>query len=232
MAPLKPLALLALVPAFTLLASPMASQASPATGYSHDRLAPTLLTGSKKVVIKGAVQNVGTVTGGISPTAEYVTFTVPSGKVFTSLTLTNYTSIDNLAFVGLMAGNQWTAARVGQTLPNALAYSHFGVSGVCAETYGGSGNGLPTGANDCASNPLSQTDLFVKSLKGALTAPLQAGDYTVWIQNTGSELTEYEFAAQFEYAPAPGPLPVLGAAAGLGFSRRLRQRIRSAKPQG
>ena len=234
-APLKPLALLALVPAFTLLASPMASQASPATGYSHDRLAPTLLTGSKKVVIKGTTTP-GTVTSGVSDKAEYVTFTVPSGKVFTSLKLTNYTSIDNLAFVGLMAGNQWTAARVSgvsnaQALPGALAYSHFGVTGVCAETYGGSGNGLPS-TGICATNPLSANDLFATSLKGALTAPLQAGDYTVWIQNTGSELSQYEFAAQFEYAPAPGPLPILGAAAGLGFSRRLRQRIRSAKPQG
>jgi len=231
MAPLKPLALLALVPAFTLLASPMASHAA----YSYDRLAPTVLTGSKKVVIKGAVQNVGTVTGGISPTAEYVTFTVPSGKVFTSLKLTNYTSIDNLAFVGLMAGNQWTAARVSgvpnaQALPDALAYSHFGVAGVCAETYGGSGNGLPS-SGICATNPLSANDLFATSLKGALTAPLPAGDYTVWIQNTGSELSQYEFAAQFQ-TQAPGPLPILGAAAGLGFSRRLRQRIRSAKPQG
>jgi len=229
MAPLKPLALLALVPAFTLLASPMASQASPATGYSHDRLAPTLLTGSKKVVIKGTTTP-GTVTGGVSDKAEYVTFTVPSGKAFTSLKLTNYTSTDNLGFVGLMAGNQWTATRVGQTLPNALAYSHFGVAGVCAETYGGSGNGLPS-SGICATNPLSANDLFATSLKGALTAPLQPGDYTVWIQNTGSELSQYEFAAQFQ-TQAPGPLPILGAAAGFGFSRRLRQRIRSAKPQG
>jgi hypothetical protein len=224
MAPLKPLALLALVPAFTLLASPMASHAA----YSNNPLAPTVLTGTKKVTIKGAVQNVGTVVNGVSPTATYVTFTVPSGKGFTGLNLTSYTSTDDRSFVGLMAGNQWTTAPASGALPGALAYSHFGTRGVCSEFYG---NLAPSGTNNCATNPASQTNLFVKSLLGPLTTPLQAGDYTVWIQNTGPELTEYEFAAQFQ-TQAPGPLPILGAAAGLGFSRRLRQRIRSAKSQG
>jgi hypothetical protein len=65
MAPLKPLAMLALVPAFTLLASPMASQA-----YSNNPLAPTKLTGSPTVTIQGKVQNVGTVTNGVSPTSD------------------------------------------------------------------------------------------------------------------------------------------------------------------
>ena len=68
MAPLKPLALLALVPAFTLLASPMASQAA----YSHNPLAPTKLTGSPTVTIQGTTTP-GTVTGGVSDKSEYVT---------------------------------------------------------------------------------------------------------------------------------------------------------------
>jgi hypothetical protein len=54
----------------------------------------------------------------------------------------------------------------------------------------------------------------------------------VWIQQTGNQETAYVFEAQFESVKAPGPLPILGAAAGLGLSRRLRQRIRSAKAQG
>jgi hypothetical protein len=219
------LPLVALVPVLTLLASPSATQAA----YSHNPLAPSVETGSKKVKIKGTVTNVGTVVNGVSPTADYVTFTVPTGKVFSSLTLTSYTSSDDRSFVGLMAGNQWTTAPAAGALPGALAYSHFGTRGVCSEFYG---NLAPSGTNNCATNPASQTDLFVKSLLGPLTTPLQAGDYTVWIQNTGVELTEYEFEAQFQNAQAPGPLPILGAAAGFGFSRRLRQRIRSAKPQG
>jgi len=222
------LALLALVPAFTLLASPMASQAA----YSHNPLAPTKLTGSPKVTIQGKVQNVGTVTNGVSPTSDYVTFRVPYGKVFTGLNLTSYTSTDDRSFVALMAGKQWTAVpklTQPQGLPGALAFSHFGTRGVCSAFYG---NLAPSGTNNCATDPLSQTNLFVKSLTGPLAAPLKSGDYSVWIQQTGNQETAYVFEAQFESVKAPGPLPILGAAAGLGFSRRLRQRIRSAKPQG
>jgi len=225
MAPLRPLALLALAPAFTLLASPMASQAA----YSHNPLAPTKLTGSPKVTIQGKVQNVGTVTNGVSPTSDYVTFRVPYGKVFTGLNLTSYTSTDDRSFVALMPGKKWTTAPSSGALPGALAYSHFGTRGVCSLFYG---NLAPIGTNNCVTNPAGQSNLFVKSLTGPLAAPLKSGDYSVWIQNTGPEETAYVFEAQFESVKAPGPLPILGAAAGLGFSRRLRQRIRSAKPQG
>ena len=224
MAPLKPLALLALVPAFTLLASPMASQAA----YSHNPLAPTKLTGSPTVTIQGTTTP-GTVTGGVSDKSEYVTFRVPYGKVFTGLNLTSYNSTDDRSFVALMPGKKWTTAPSSGALPGALAFSHFGTRGVCSADYG---NLKPVVGNNCATNPLSQTNLFVKSLTGPLAAPLKSGDYSVWIQNTGPEETAYVFKAQFESVKAPGPLPILGAAAGLGFSRRLRQRIRSAKPQG
>jgi hypothetical protein len=227
MSPLKPLALLALVPAFTLLASPMASQAA----YSHNPLDPTKLTGSPTVTIQGTTTP-GTVTGGVSDKSEYVTFRVPYGKVFTGLNLTSYTSTDDRSFVALMAGKQWTAVpklTQPQGLPGALAFNHFGTRGVCSAFYG---NLAPSGGNSCVTNPAGQSNLFVKSLTGPLAAPLKSGDYSVWIQNTGAEETAYKFEAQFESVKAPGPLPVLGAAAGLGFSRRLRQRIRSAKPQG
>ena len=228
MAPLKPLALLALVPAFTLLASPMASQAA----YSHDPLAPTKLMGSPTVTIQGTLINGSNPNGaGVSPTSDYVTFRVPYGKVFTALNLTSYTSSNARSFVAVMPGKQWTAVPNVSTsaLPGALAFSHFGTRGVCSAFYG---NLAPSGTNNCATDPLSQTNLFVKSLTGPLAAPLKSGDYSVWIQQTGNQETAYVFEAQFESVKAPGPLPILGAAAGLGLSRRLRQRIRSAKAQG
>jgi hypothetical protein len=231
MAPLKPLALLALVPAFTLLASPMASQAA----YSHNPLAPTKLTGSPTVTIQGTLINGSNPGGaGVSPTSDYVTFRVPYGKVFTGLNLTSYTSTDDRSFVALMPGKKWTTAPSSGALPGALAYSHFGTRGLCSLVYG---DRIPSGTynkitNNCVTNPAGQSNLFVKSLTGPLAAPLKSGDYSVWIQNTGPEETAYVFEAQFESVKAPGPLPILGAAAGLGFSRRLRQRIRSAKPQG
>jgi hypothetical protein len=210
----------------------MASQAA----YSHNPLAPTKLTGSPTVTIQGTTTP-GTVTGGVSDKSEYVTFRVPYGKVFTGLNLTSYTSTDDRSFVALMPGKQWTAVpklTQPQGLPGALAFSHFGTRGQCSLFYG---DRIPSGTyneitNNCVTKPAGQSNLFVKSLTGPLAAPLKSGDYSVWIQNTGAEETAYVFEAQFESVKAPGPLPILGAAAGLGFSRRLRQRIRSAKPQG
>ena len=65
---------------------------------------------------------------------------------------------------------------------------------------------------------------------------LGAGNTSVfscyWRQTTqdtrcglGSDLTSNFTWAQAELAPAPGPLPALGAAAAFGFSRKLRKRI-------
>ena len=58
-----------------------------------------------------------------------------------------------------------------------------------------------------------------------LPASQPAGPYTVWIQQSSPGTTQYRFSANLNRAP--GPLPVLGVAAGLGWSRRLRRRLRS-----
>lgn len=63
-----------------------------------------------------------------------------------------------------------------------------------------------------------------------LPSPLPAGDYSLWIQQTSPGKTQYRFSANLN--PAPGPLPVLGVAAGLGWSRRLRRRCLLRLPRG
>ena len=56
--------------------------------------------------------------------------------------------------------------------------------------------------------------------------PLANGFYPIPIYDGGIGSTGY-FNANLSYVP--GPLPVLGAAAGFGWSRRLRKRIRASK---
>jgi hypothetical protein len=49
-----------------------------------------------------------------------------------------------------------------------------------------------------------------------------AGDMATWTFDT------FRLTTDDQSKPVPGPLPVLGAAAALGFSRKLRQRIKSS----
>jgi hypothetical protein len=71
------------------------------------------------------------------------------------------------------------------------------------------------------------TDLFDSILPGSSVLPtsLPPGDYTFWIQQVSGD-SEYRFLVT---SSVPGPLPVLGAAAGFGFSRRLRRRVKQGQ---
>jgi hypothetical protein len=193
--------------------------------YSNNALAPTVLSGSESVTLSGTVSSAaGSVVGGVSPTSDYVAFTVPNGFVFRGFTLTSFNSVtDGRGFVGLMPGSQWTAVpnTSNGSLPGATAYSHFGTRGVCELSYL---DLAPSGTNNCVINPVAQSNLFSKSLGTPPTVPLPAGSYTAWIQQTGATPIGYQFVAQF--TPVPGPLPILGVATGPGFSRRLRRRIK------
>jgi hypothetical protein len=59
--------------------------------------------------------------------------------------------------------------------------------------------------------------------------PLSSDTFTATLNVTGGQIqnitTNYEADA---IAPVPGPLPILGAGAAFGLSRKLRQRIKAA----
>jgi hypothetical protein len=205
-----------LLPAALVLSQAMPGQA---VTYSYNPLEPTELDGLPTISIVGSVSNTGIVSGGVSPESQYVTFNVPSGYYFASLVLEQYDSTDPRGFIGLMAGNQWTTKPSSGTLPGALAYNHFGAQGLCALNYV---TIAPTGTQNCVNDPAGQSDLLKKTLGAALSGPLLAGDYTLWIQQTKTPPVNFTFKATF--APVPGPAPFLGLGAGLAFSRRLRQR--------
>ena len=53
--------------------------------------------------------------------------------------------------------------------------------------------------------------------------------FTGTINVTGGRMDVFTDSISQTVDPVPGPLPVLGAAAGFGWTRRLRKRIRSSK---
>ena len=203
--------------------------------FSTDKNNPTALSFFPSgIPISGTVnQTSGSAVGGVSPDAQYVTFTVPKRYNFTSLTLTDYSSTDQRGFVALQAGSQWTSVPSGGGLPGALTYNHFGTGNtgsrpVCALSYTGS-TATPSGASACVSNAAANSDLFSRNLPNSIVSAQPAGSYTLWIQQTAPAPVSYTFEANFQPQPVPGPLPVLGAVAGFGFSRRLRRRLKQGQ---
>jgi hypothetical protein len=174
--------------------------------------------------------------------ADYITINIPSGFVISRINLDYYNSADDRAFIGFQSGAQFntTTGFVGTDL---LAYNHFGWRGLCATTYGplrlpaaGAANNCTNGTNtDPVSTPTT-TNLLTNVNAGAnppnpnnpaspVPGYLGSGDYTFWIQQVSGD-SGYQFTVQ-SVQQTPAPLPVIGAAAAFGWSRRLRRRLRS-----
>ena len=221
----SPRGLLAAASALAVLALPQAGHAA----FSNDKNSPTVLPWSEILSIAGTVsQPSGSSVGGVSPWAQYVSFTVPLGYVFSGLELLDYNSSDLKGFVALQAGDKWTAVPNTTTgaLPDALAYHHFGNGGgarstLCSQNY----QQAITLVGVCLTDATANSDLFTRSIGGPITGPLAAGSYTLWLQQTAATPVGFTFRATS--TAVPSPLPLLGLGAGLGVSRRLRQRIQA-----
>jgi hypothetical protein len=163
--------------------------------------------------------------------ADYITISIPSGFAISKINLDYYNSTDDRAFIGFQSGATFTANQA--TGAGLLAFNHFGWRGLCATTYGnlrlpaaGANNNCTNGTNtDPVSTPTT-TNLLTQLNAGSPTPGfLGSGDYTFWIQQISGD-SSYTFTVQ-SVQQTPAPLPVIGAAAAFGWSRRLRRRLRS-----
>ena len=119
----------------------------------------------------------------ISGDKDYVTFTVGTNDI-TALYLTKYVGVDLKAFFAIQQGTAWTA---GQDVNQMLTYGHLGPWDPS----------LAVGSNVLAGNPLHP---------GAVTLAANT-TYTVWIQQTGSRITEYALSTNPYWVPATADLP-------------------------
>lgn len=120
-----------------------------------------------------------TLQGGSDP-VDYIRFSVPASQRLSRFVLEDYDSVDGVAFIALERGMGITAT---ETNPSPLSgYQHFG-------------NGIPglgEGAN----------------LLQGLGGPLEAGNYSLWIQQVGA-VTSYRL--RLSTVPIPDtPVLVLG----------------------
>ena len=126
-----------------------------------------------------------TVVNSNSPSGDkdYVTFTVGTNAI-TALYLTKYVGVDLKAFFAIQEGDAWTAE---QNVNLMLTYGHLGPWDPS----------LAVGSNVLAGNPLHP---------GAVTLAANT-TYTMWIQQTGSNITEYALSTNPYWVPATADLP-------------------------
>jgi hypothetical protein len=117
----------------------------------------------------------GTVVAGDT---DYIRFTVGASPI-KALYLSKYVSVDQKGWFAIQAGSAWTIPRTSIT-PEMLAYGHFGPGTP----------GLQVGDN------------VLKPTNTTLTANTT---YTMWIQQTGSNLTEYAFSTDQTFTGAVLP---------------------------
>jgi len=165
---------------------------------SNDRAAPTVINfGPGDNDILGTT---GAATGG--NVRDYFTFTIPTGATLTALTVLNSAiTAGASAFIGLEAGGQITVDPAAATAAPLLGYRHFAPA-------------------DIGVDILPLMGIAVGAI--GFTAPLGAGQYSVWIQDTSPGTSVY--GLRFE-VPEPGTaLLTLTSLASLAWFGRRKTR--------
>ena len=137
---------------------------------------------------------------------DYVTITLPTGFLLSSLTLINTGALGAEGFIGIEAGDQVTLPPNTTTAAGLLGWWHY----------------TPSDAN---TNLLPEMGVSAMGSSG-FTSPLGAGDYSLWIQDTSTGLFEYQFNLQVTPAPEPATwhMSFFAAPFLLDFARRKTRR--------
>jgi len=150
----------------------------PAGGFSSNGLAPTVLTFSV-----GSNQIFGSNGTGATAVRDYLSFTVPSGLFLTAIDMLDTTPVGNVGFIGIEAGNQLTLLPSTTTAAGLLGWHHY----------------VPTDRN---TDILPLMAVPANGSSG-FTAPLPAGSYTLWIQDSSPGTFNYGFDVQLSAIPEP-----------------------------
>jgi hypothetical protein len=200
--PLLGFALAAALLAGTAAQAAVAWDESSNGDLSNDGLAPSFAA-----LVAGSNQLLGTtgrVMAGGAVDRDYLHFTVPAGHVLQSLqVLPGQVTLGGGAFIGLMAGPQFTVPPTTFSADGLLGWTLFGI------------DQEGTDILEIMSVPALGSSGF--------SIPLPAGDYSLWVQETsvGESVYKLDFVVA-EVPEAPTALAMLGGLALLGAALRRR----------
>lgn len=176
---------------------------------SGDRLAPTTLL--LDVFTDANVPGSNVVSGTIGRMngivdRDYLRVVVPAGHLWSELRVGNQTVVGGSgSFIGLAAGSVMPVAPDAANAAGLLGFRIFGIDDRNSDilpALGVAGNGA-----------------------AGFSAPLPAGDYTVWIQ----ELAEGSFQYRLNFVITPVPEPSVALLWGLGFAVLAGTRLRATR---
>ena len=139
---------------------------------------------------------------------SYRTALLATAATALSLAATPGALADGLSFV-----NKTTADGLGGNYVFGVYASGSSIYAAATGGLGISSNGGTSFTNYTTANGLGSNDLFDVYASGSSIYAATANGLSI---------------AQLPTTPVPGPLPVAGAAAAFGFSRKLRRRLRAA----
>ena len=128
---------------------------------------------------------------------DYFTITIPAGQRLESITLDNYISSDQAAFIGVAPGSTFPFAPDDVGPEDLLGFALFG------------------------GDLVGQDLLAVIGINGTgFTGGLGAGTYTFWVQQIGPPT---EYSLNFTVVPTPAAAGLLALGAITSMSRRRRR---------
>jgi hypothetical protein len=165
---------------------------------SNSGLSPTVLT-----LAIGSNQVFGTTAGVAGVDRDYLTFTVPSGLLLSSLFVLAGTTPSGVSFIGVQAGTQMTVPPNSSDATGLLGWRHYSQSDVGTDIL---------------------DDMGIASFGSTgFVPPLGAGSYTFWIQEFN--VSSYGFDFTLTQVPEPGTYAavLIGLAIVSVISRKPRQ---------
>ena len=157
--------------------------------FSNDAANPTAVA-----LANGSNLLSGSVVGGDSADLDYVTVNIPEGHVLAAADLVSYESGNGnaVSFIGIQEGTAFTEPADNPNPANLLGLLLFGVDAAGTDILPSLGAGA---------NPFGGDDAI------GFEAPLGAGDYTFWIQETSPNVTAYSIDLVVEPAAAAADAP-------------------------
>ena len=140
---------------------------------------------------------------GTSPNVDVFTFNIAQDTLLSGITVANFTSTDNVAFLGFAEGTSFpfNATELDSTPDQSLIL-------------GGNLFGGVVGSNIIST-------IGDGTIGAGFTAPLDAGNYTLYLQQLGGATVDYTIELDVTSVPEPSSIALLGLG-GLALLRRKR----------